>query len=112
MPAPILKRPRLVALGASPDPAAAAAASNMMAEVPRREAPSVKTEDLVMNGFTDSAATFRVTGQMAEPLASIIKQHRADAVGSRAIHAGAEVRCVLWSARSYFGRVSERGRRR
>ena len=38
MPAPILKRPRLVALGASPDPVA----SNVMAEVPRRKAPSVE----------------------------------------------------------------------
>ena len=58
MPAPILERPRLVALGASPDPAA----SNMMAEVPRREAPSVKNEGLIMSGFTDSATTFRVIG--------------------------------------------------
>jgi hypothetical protein len=42
MPAPILKRPRLVGLGASPDPVA----SNMMAEVPRRKAPSVEIGDV------------------------------------------------------------------
>ena len=42
MPAPILERPRLVALGASPDPAA----SNMMAEVPRRKAPSAEIGDV------------------------------------------------------------------
>jgi hypothetical protein len=67
----------------------------MMAEIPRRGAPSVKTEYLIMGGFTDSATTFRVVGQLAEPLASIIKQHRAVAEGRRAIHAGADVLCVL-----------------
>jgi hypothetical protein len=56
LPVPILKRPGLGALGAASGPVA----SDIMAEVPRRKAPSVESEVVVMNGFVDSAAIFRV----------------------------------------------------
>ena len=93
LPAPILKRPGLGALGAASDPVA----SNIMAEVPRRKAPSVESEVVVMNGFVDSAATFRVIEQVAETPASAIKQHRTVATGRRAIPASAEARVVVAS---------------
>ena len=93
LPAPILKRPGLGALGAASDPVA----SNIMAEVPRRKAPSVESEVVVMNGFVDSAATFRVIGQVAEIPASVIKQHRTVATGRRAIPASVDVRVVVAS---------------
>ena len=92
MPAPILKRPGLGALGAASDPVA----SNIMAEVPRRKAPSVESEVEVMNGFVDSAATFRVIGQVATP-ASVIKQHRAVTMRRRAIPASVGARVVVES---------------
>ena len=69
MPAPILKRPRLVALGASPDPVA----SNMMAEVPRRKAPSVDTELAMVSGYIDSVTVIRVIKQVAEPRAGVLE---------------------------------------
>ena len=69
MPAPILERPRLVALGASPDPAA----SNMMAEVPRRKAPSVDTDLAVVSRYIDSVAVIRVIKQVAEPRAGVLE---------------------------------------
>ena len=93
LPAPILKRPGLGALGAASDPVA----SNIMAEVPRRKAPSVESEVVVMNGFVDSAATFRVIEQVAETLASVIKQHRTVATGRRAIPASVGARVVVAS---------------
>ena len=93
MPAPILKRPGLGALGAASDPVA----SNIMAEVPRRKAPSVESEVVVMNGFVDSAATFRVIEQVAETPASVIKQHRTVAMGRRAIPASVGARVVVES---------------
>ncbi len=93
LPAPILKRPGLGALGAASDPVA----SSIMAEVPRRKAPSVESEVVVMNGFVDSAATFRVIEQVAEIPASVIKQHRTVATGRRAIPAGVGARVVVAS---------------
>ena len=93
LPAPILKRPGLGALGAASDPVA----SNIVAEVPRRKAPSVESEVVVMNGFVDSAATFRVIGQVVETPASVIKQHRTVATCRRAIPASAEARVVVAS---------------
>ena len=93
MPAPILRRPGLGALGAASDPVA----SNIMAEVPRRKAPSVESEVVVMNGFVDSAATFRVIEQVAETPASVIKQHRTVATGRRAILASVGARVVVAS---------------
>ena len=93
LPAPILKRPGLGALGAASDPVA----SNIVAEVPRRKAPSVESEVVVMNGFVDSAATFRVIEQVAETPASVIKQHRTVATDRRAIPASVDVRVVVAS---------------
>ncbi len=95
LPAPILKRPGLGALGAASDPVA----SNIMAEleVPRRKAPSVESEVVVMNGFVDSAATFRVIEQVAETPASVIKQHRTVATGRRAIPASVGARVAVAS---------------
>ena len=93
MPAPILKRPGLGALGAASGPVA----SNIMAEVPRRRAPSVRSEVVVMNGFVDSAATFRVIEQVAKTPASVIKQHRTVAMGRRAIPASVGARVVVES---------------
>ncbi len=93
MPAPILKRPGLGALGAASDPVA----SNIMAEVPRRKVPSVESEVVVMNGFVDSAATLRVIEQVAETPASVIKQHMTVAMGRRAIPASVRARVVVES---------------
>ncbi len=97
LPAPILKRPGLGAfkLGAASDPVA----SNIMAEVPRRKAPSVESEVVVMNGFVDSAATFRVIEQVAETprAASVIKQHRTVATGRRVIPASVGAQVVVAS---------------
>ena len=107
MPALILERPRLGALGAASDPVA----STTMAEVPRRKAPSVESEVEIMNGFVDSAAAFRVIWQVAAP-ASVIKQHRAVAVRRRATPASVGARDVVESVPQYFKRVPERGRRR
>ena len=92
MPASILERPGLGALGAASDPVA----SITMAEVPRRKAPSVESEVGVMSWLVDSAAAFRVIGQVATP-ASVIKQHRAVAVRRRAIPASVGARVVVES---------------
>ena len=93
LPVPILKRPGLGALGAASGPVA----SDIMAEVPRRKAPSVESEVVVMNGFVDSAAIFRVIEQVAETPASVIKQHRTVATGRRAIPASVGTRAVVAS---------------
>jgi hypothetical protein len=93
LPVPILERPGLGALGAASGPVA----SNIMAEVPRRKTPSVESEVVVMNGFVDSAATFRVIEQVAETPASVIKQHRTVATGRRAIPASVSARVVVAS---------------
>ena len=67
--APILRRPKLGALGASSDPVA----SNTMAEVPRRKAPSVDTELAVVSRYIDSVAVIRVIRQVAEPRAGVLE---------------------------------------
>ncbi len=72
-------------------------ASKIMAEVPRRQAPSVESEVVVMNGFVDSAATFRVIEQVAETPANVRKQHRTIATGRRAIPASVRARDVVAS---------------
>ena len=91
LPAPILKRPGLGALGAASGPVA----SNIMAEVPRRRAPSVRSEVVVMNGFVDSAATFRVIEQVAETPANVIKQHRTVATCRRTVPASVGAQVVV-----------------
>jgi len=67
--APILRRPKLGALGASSDPVA----SNMMAEIPRRMAPSVDTELAMVSRDIDSVAVMRVVKQVAEPRAGVLE---------------------------------------
>jgi hypothetical protein len=68
-PAPILRRPGLGALGAASDPVA----SNTMAGVPRRKAPSVDTELAMVSGYIDPVAVIRVIKQVAEPRAGVLE---------------------------------------
>ncbi len=47
--------------------------ASLMAEVPRRKAPSVDTELAVISRYIDSVAVIRVIEQVAEPRAGVLE---------------------------------------